>query len=664
MTNGSSDQNFHGSNPRNDGKPYGFNLARDTFESSANEPNSMGSSQSRSEQGYANNSSGRSSDNMQQTNNFGLGDNGGMSQWNHNSNTSSRQIAHPNSQSNYSGFSYMDSVNDNYGHFNDMGNISNGHNGAINNGVRNSNDRGIGSNGDFSGQQQQRLSDFPPNVYAEYQSLHRQQQQRLNSVQQRLGAIPLDSSSRPQVSDGNNLEQQRQQMTTHISNGLSSAALFQHRNSMSSDRDMNVKETLSSYYPDSSSNLPTADDAHQSQDIFLSDAQLEGLNRDIESFRTALNKTCVGHWRHNTGDFQYRRVIILRIAGMIQRVTVPNASSYGVNDHHVPHLAKKLEECLYRTAKTKEEYTDSRTLKARLRRIIKAGKNYLEEILNVSETTVGEAATVPYNNIQDHLLSRQTYSRPESSFSDIGRNEQLQPQSIDPDKNSAISRNIITNNDTGGSDCRMNDGFAMAQRSSAESRAKLQSLGSFSSGSNQHRLNSNLNGFDGFDTGAMSRAQLDPASIARLFMEKVNSSSKHLNENTDKNELNGSIKSDQLNLQSSLSLEPSLTSSSSLMNNEVSIEQSRNHSPHDQQQVYQSRSTNLDRGQARFHVHSSQLKALTTEDANQILLAQANGLTSNQNPMPPMSKNAVQQQQHRLLLLRHSSKCTLGVSCR
>jgi len=89
-----------------------------------------------------------------------------------------------------------------------------------------------------------------------------------------------------------------------------------------------------------------------------------------------------GGWQSNH-DLLLRRQTIMRIATLIERMQ-PN----GCDQQKLPSLAKKLEECLYRMAKTKEEYMNPVTLKKRLQVIACAlGPKKPESLQNANNNT-------------------------------------------------------------------------------------------------------------------------------------------------------------------------------------------------------------------------------------------------------------------------------------
>ncbi|KAL7567812.1 hypothetical protein ACA910_000563 [Epithemia clementina (nom. ined.)] len=96
------------------------------------------------------------------------------------------------------------------------------------------------------------------------------------------------------------------------------------------------------------------------------------MNSSIQGVRTMgqqpqksfLDGNFAGGWQSNA-DLPDRRKVIFSILEVIKQMR-PNSNTTSTK---LPHMAKSLEEHLYRSAQTKEEYLDSKTLKQRLQTI-------------------------------------------------------------------------------------------------------------------------------------------------------------------------------------------------------------------------------------------------------------------------------------------------------
>jgi len=180
--------------------------------------------------------------------------------------------------------------------------------------------------------QQQR--DLPPNVYAEYANIHNQRLKQLMNVERGMGTMP--PAMRNRMNMNNNMTSKNSTNNkinvTHSSfesrrngNSMRSGSFngMQGTNNNGMDNNpMNSNSQMGYYQPPHPQPISRSSSKRRlekdSQKIVLMDSQLTELDQCVETFRASLSKTCVGNWRHNDADFQQRRDIILRIAGMIQ----------------------------------------------------------------------------------------------------------------------------------------------------------------------------------------------------------------------------------------------------------------------------------------------------------------------------------------------------------
>ncbi|GKY92630.1 hypothetical protein MPSEU_000233100 [Mayamaea pseudoterrestris] len=100
---------------------------------------------------------------------------------------------------------------------------------------------------------------------------------------------------------------------------------------------------------------------------------------DNASLRSYLNGNFVGGWQSNS-DLPDRRRVIFQILDVIRMMRPENTK---MNDK-LPHMAKSLEEHLYRSAPSKEEYLNTATLKSRLQAIAQG----LETHRSTSSTSI------------------------------------------------------------------------------------------------------------------------------------------------------------------------------------------------------------------------------------------------------------------------------------
>ena len=180
--------------------------------------------------------------------------------------------------------------------------------------------------------QQQR--DLPPNVYAEYANIHNQRLKQLMNVERGMGTMPpamrnrmnMNNNMTSKTSRNNKVNVTRSSFESRRnSNSMRSGSFtgMQGTNNNRMDSNpMNSNSQIGYYQPPHPQPISRSSSKRRlekdGQKIVLMDSQLTELDQCVETFRASLSKTCVGNWRHNDADFQQRRDIILRIAGMIQ----------------------------------------------------------------------------------------------------------------------------------------------------------------------------------------------------------------------------------------------------------------------------------------------------------------------------------------------------------
>jgi len=302
---------------------------------------------------------------------------------------------------------------------------------------------------------------------------------------------------------------------------------------------------------------------------------------------------------------------------------------------------------LYRTAKTKEDYSDYSTLRDRLKQIINSGKSR-----RVGHVNNGNTLTSLFDDqISNYMNSME---RPPSQMSEHSN-------SIDPQMRGMAqglySQNIGMNNHDSdkallersfkdaqrskdSSVHRRNSGnaplsrgsFVNAHRSSEQTRARLNSLNKVSKNPDDYRFSGGGN----LDSSAVERAPLTQMDKSRIFMESFpGKGGEQFNSKNAPGLSDDSNEFDSMNVQS----------------NQL-----------DSEQCIPILSNSLSSRNPNRLIDSCHLDPLTVDEVNQFTMAQAAGYSLRK--MPQLSEKAVQQQQHRLLLLRHSSKCQNGPSCR
>jgi len=420
--------------------------------------------------------------------------------------------------------------------------------------------------------------------------------------------------------------------------------------------------------------------------------QSSSANKCQISLSSSLEGNFVGGWQSNA-DVPDRRRVILHIVEIIEQMR-PRASRMR-DSQRLPLMAKKLEEHLYRSAATKADYVDKSTLKRRLQMIAQGlglGRNSLSGSSLPSSNSSSQSPNPQGENSNPSDSGGGSTKDQQGKGSSLGRRRSGTSSSRSSDdsktdKQAKLSINSLSkhNADSGivpnkGSGNSYNKNLSLLNQKQTQAskgindQQDLRSLPSQQLAQQQLQIQMQLQqlqqqlkqaqnmqgtGSDGSTNEVLLRTLLRQQEqlqnlVTFTSMQPSSTGSANSNNMNTMMQKTGSQKAQQQQHMSKM--EQQQLSVDQLGKNTGSQKQQ-----HNQQPGFTPRLPGMDMLAFSMNPNNSEGKNNASE-------GKVNGSSKNDSESahsePAKRQKVVKQQQQRLLLLRHASKCTAGSSCK